>query len=70
MITTDVGFTPLQSCDVEPPIIAGSRNSVWVKTRTRNESEIREAARNKMMVCYGVEIEDITLYGDFGDEEK
>jgi len=63
MYTTDVGFTPKESVlDVTPPIRQGVRNSVWVKTPSNDNEEIKEAARNKMMTCYGIEISDITVF--------
>ena len=63
MYTTDVGFTPQKDVlDVTPPIRMGVRNSVWVKTPSDDKEEIKEAARNKMMTCYGIEISDITVF--------
>jgi len=63
MYTTDVGFIPKESVlDVRPQIHAGKLNSVWVSTPSNDEASIKEAAQNKMMQCYGIEIEDITVY--------
>jgi hypothetical protein len=43
-----VYFTPKQNCEVNPPIVAGGRDMIWVKVRnSRNGALIRKAARQK-----------------------
>ena len=71
MITTSVSFIPKSDVPgVRPPIEAGKRDSVWVQTRTDNEAEIKAAAVAKIDACYGIEIEIIGLYNQFGEVEK
>jgi hypothetical protein len=62
MVSTMVSFTPRNSCEsVHPAIIQGKRDSVWVKTRTSDESEIRAAAIRKLDACYGVDTLELSL---------
>jgi len=68
MISTEVFFTPINSClGVRPPIESGRRNSVWVMTRTDNTKEIEETAKRKMRLGFGVEIKDLDLCNQFGE---
>jgi len=62
LFCTDVGFTPLNDCNANPPFKKGIRSSVFVKTNTRNETEIEKAARNKIWTCYGLKIKDVIVY--------
>jgi hypothetical protein len=66
MISTMVSFTPKNSCDsVYPAITQGKRDSVWVRTRTTDESEIREAAKRKLDLCFGVDTVELSLSNQF-----
>jgi hypothetical protein len=66
MFSTQVSFIPKESCStVTPPIIKGERTSVWVKTLTQNESEIRMAAVKKFIACYGIDVEGISVGNQF-----
>lgn len=54
--------------DVRPPFQSGKRDSFWVTTRTPNEDAIREQARHKADMCYGMEIADIEIANQFESE--
>jgi hypothetical protein len=63
MINTQVGYMPLGSAlDVRPQIIEGKRDTVWVRTLSADSNEIIEAAVKKIRECYGISIEDVTVY--------
>jgi len=53
--------------NVTPPLRKGTREGVWVKTRTEDEKEIRQAGVNKLQQCYGISLkpEDFTVYSGF-----
>jgi len=62
MYSTMVSFTPRNSCkSVRPAIIQDKRDTVWVKTRTADENEIRTAAIRKLDICYGVDALELSL---------
>jgi len=66
MISTMVSFTPRNSNEsVYPAITQGKRDSVWVKTRTADKSEIRAAAIRKLDACYGVDTLELSLSNQF-----
>jgi hypothetical protein len=66
MIVTMVSFTPRNSDEsVHPALIQGKRDSVWVRTRTTDESEIREAAKRKLDLCFGVDTLELSLSNQF-----
>ena len=66
MYSTMVSFTPRNSCEsVYPTITQGKRDSVWVRTRTAEEREIRAAAIRKLDTCYGVDTLELSLSNQF-----
>lgn len=55
-----VTFMPLTTnTHVDPPIIEGKRDSVWVNAETKADAQ--DAAITKMMRCYRVTISDIVV---------
>jgi len=60
---TKIGFTPTEDLlTVKPPFRKGVENSIWVKTISCDKEDIKKQAINKMSQCYGLEIENITVY--------
>jgi hypothetical protein len=49
------------STSVTPPFRKGTRDDFWVKTRRKNHADIRDAARQKALKCYGIKIKCIDI---------
>lgn len=65
LISSYVSFLVKTDVQVDPPFKAGQRDGFWVQTRGDDEEQIRKEARQKAMLCYGMEIEDIQISNQF-----
>lgn len=68
---TKIGFTPTEDfLTVNPSfrhgrvivLRKGVENNIWVKTASCDKGDIKKQAINKIRQCYGLEIENITVY--------
>jgi|GEM_PF-2934717 len=65
-----VRSVPTDVPDVRPPLVKGRTDSFWISTRTKNEKDIQTAAIRKAAMCYGMEISNLELGNQIGEEEK
>ncbi len=73
MIHSQVFFTVETDVpSVTPPFKKKKIDSFWVKTKKDNTKDIIEAAKNKALKCYGIEISNIDAPDGnrFGEERR